>query len=140
MNTGGNTTDALCQALMREICKAAYGSAKRQVNYLRLGVKSPIEEDLGRYVIPLASLHLTPEQLDSLEKAFVHLQEHLIAWLFSIIDGSTQPPGWPSEVRLVNVDTNEVICPGGLEWSFGLALAEYRSQMSNTSLKQTPGD
>jgi len=126
------TGQDLCRDFMKEICKAMYGGAKRQVDLLRYAAKTPVDKDMGRHVLALASLQLTDQQLDALEAAFRQTQEHLAGWLFSLIDGSSQPPGWPDEIRLVNMDTGEIICPEGLQWAFGLALAEYRAQLSDS--------
>lgn len=122
------TGQDFCQDFMEEICKTIYGGAKRQVDLLRYGAKTPLDENMGRHILPLTSLQPTNQQLDALEAAFRQTQEQLIGWLFSLIDGGSQPPGWPDELRLVDMETGEVICPDGLEWSFGLALAEYRSR------------
>jgi hypothetical protein len=114
---------------MQTICEAIYGGAKRQVDYLRYGTKTRVEEDLGKHIRTLVPLQLTEQQLTELEAAFRQVQEHLIGSLFALVDGSRQPPGWPNEIRLVNFDTGAVICPGGLEWAFGLALAQYRASI-----------
>lgn len=119
---------ALCEDLMHRMCAAIYGGARRQVNLLRYGAKTPVEADMGRHILALTSVQLTEQQLDALEAAFRQTQEHLLGGLFALIDGSAQPPGWPDEIRLVNMDTGEVICPEGLQWAFGMALAEYRAQ------------
>lgn len=124
---------ALCQDFMDRICTAIFGSAKRQVNYLKHGPKTTVEQEMGKYILALSSLDLTKQQLDALESAFRQIQEELISWIFSIIDGSTQPPGWPDEVRLVNMETGEAICPGELERNFGLTLAEHRIRHKSTS-------
>lgn len=124
---------ALCQALMQEVCTAIYGGARRQVDFLRYGAKTPVEADMGKDILTLSSAQLTEQQLDALEAAFRQTQEHLLGGLFALIDGSAQPPGWPNEIRLVNMDTGEVICPEGLQWAFGMALAEYRAQQERKS-------
>lgn len=129
MSQGKLSGQALCKALMETVCEAIYGGAKRQIDYLRYGARTRVEEDLGRHILTLASLQLTEQQLNALEAAFRQVQEHLIGALFALIDGSSQPSGWPDEVRLMNMDTGEVICPEGLEWAFGLALAEYRAHI-----------
>ncbi len=121
--------EALCKAFMDQVCKDIYGGAKRQVDYLRFGPKNRVDEDMGRHILSLSSLQLTEQQLNALEAAFRQTQEHLIGALFTLIDGSRQPPGWPDEIRLLNMDTGEIICPGGLEWVFGLALAEHRAKV-----------
>jgi len=118
----------LCESLMRVICAAMHGAAKRYVDYLRHGPKSRVDEDMGRHILALAPAQLTLEQLDALETALCQIQEELLGWLFSIVDGATQPAGFPDKMRLVNMDTGEVICPEGLEWAFGGALAAWRSQ------------
>ncbi len=84
---------ALCDALMREIPAAVHASARRYVGYLRHGPGSRIGEDMGRQILALASAHLLDEQLDELEAALRQIQEELLGWLFSLIDGNTQPLG-----------------------------------------------
>lgn len=114
---------------MQEISKAIHGSAKRQVDYLRNGAETLPDKELGKHILSLSSLHLTEPQLNALEASLRQVQEELIGWLFSLIDGSTRPPGWPDTIRLFNMDTNETICLENLEWAFALAMGEYKDQL-----------
>ncbi|PKO20280.1 MAG: hypothetical protein CVU38_20955 [Chloroflexi bacterium HGW-Chloroflexi-1] len=117
-----------CQAFMHEVCRAIYAYARGKTGLLRYGPQTPVQEETGKTVLKLRSANLTEEQIYALEGAFQEVQVSILARLFSLIDGSSQPPGWPDEIRLVNTDTGEEICPDGLEWVFGLALAEYRDR------------
>jgi hypothetical protein len=123
----------LCQLLMQEVSKAIYGSAKRQVNYLRNGTETLLDKELGKHILNLSSLQLTEQQLNALEASFRQVQEELIGWLFSLIDGNTRPPGWPDTIRLVNMDTNEIICPENLEWAFAVVMGEYEDQLKGNT-------
>ena len=122
------TGEALCCALMNEVYETIYGGARRQIRYLREGAKSSGEEYMGRHILALASARLTDEQLDALEGALRQVQEELMDWLFCIIEGSAQPEGFPDEIRLVNMDTGETICPDGLTWAFAGAGLEWRER------------
>lgn len=128
-----------CQAFMHEVCRAIHAYAQGKTDLLRYGPQTPVQEETGKNVLKLRSANLREEQIDALESAFQEVQVSILARLFSLIDGSSQPPGWPDEIRLVNMDTGEVICPGGLEWAFGLALAEYRARLGEGNTKQGGG-
>lgn len=125
-----------CRAFMHEICRAIHAYAQGKTDLLRYGPQTPVQEETGKNVLKLRSANLTEEQIDALENAFREVQVSILARLFSLIDGSSQPPRWPDEIRLVNMDTGEVICPDGLEWNFGLALAEYRAQFGASDREQ----
>lgn len=128
MSSAKLSTQEVCQALMHDVAESVYWSARRQVDFLRYGARDRLEADIGKHILTLASLPFTEQQLTALEAAFRQVQEGVIGWLFSLMDGSSQPPGWP-DLRLVNVDTGEVVCPEALEWEFGLALADYRARL-----------
>ncbi|HRI55951.1 MAG TPA: hypothetical protein PK170_02525 [Anaerolineae bacterium] len=120
---------ALCLALMNEVCRTIYLYAEGRVNLVRHGAQTALEEDWGKNILKLRSALTTEEQIEALEAILHEVQEDVLGSLFALIDGSSQPLGWPDEIRLVNMDTGEVICPEGLEWNFGLALAEYRARV-----------
>lgn len=126
MNQNKLSNELLCLDLMHRLCQTISTSSRKQVDYLRYGAKTAIEQDLGKHILALATSELTENQLMALEAAFCQVQEHLLAGLFALIDGSAQPSGWPEEIRLMNSDTGEPICPNGLEWTFGLALIESK--------------
>ncbi len=141
MSSAKLSTQEVCQALMREVCEAIYGSARRQVDFLRYGARDRLEADIGKHILTLASLPFTEQQLTALEAAIRQAQEETIGWLFSLLDGSSQPPGWPDALRLVNMDTGEAICPEAFKWEFGLALADYRARLdqeTRASPDETP--
>ncbi len=123
------SSEALCEALMDEICRAIYGGAKRQVDYLRYGPRTLVDEHMGSHMLALAPARLTEQQLEELEAAFRQLQEELVGWLFSVIDGGTKPFGFPDEIRLVNMDTGEAICSGELAWEFSGALVDWQKRL-----------
>jgi hypothetical protein len=127
----------LCQALMYEVCRAIHAYAEGKTDLLRHGPRNRIQEETGKNILAIRSINMTEEQLDALEASFREVQISVVARLCSLIDGSSQPPGWPEEIRLVNMDTGEVICPDGLEWALGLALAEYRAQLGDGNERQT---
>jgi hypothetical protein len=128
---------ALSQAFMHEVCRTIYLYAKGSIDLLRRSNLTALEEDWGKNVLKLRSVLTTEEQIAALEALLREVQEDVLGSLFALIDGSSQPPGWPDEMRLVNMDTNEVICPEGLEWAFGLALAEYRARLAATNSTET---
>lgn len=140
MNKQRLSNGPLCRALMQAIAASVDGSARRYVDYLRHGPKSRVDEDMGRHILALATARLSDEQMDELEAAFRQIQEELLGWLFSVIDGGTQPPGFPDEIRLVNMDSGEVICPEGLEWAFGGAIAQWRSQSRDRATSAPEGE
>ncbi|MER3515462.1 MAG: hypothetical protein C4310_14575 [Chloroflexota bacterium] len=119
---------ALCQALMQEVCRTVYLYAKGRANIVRRGAQNAVEADWGKNALKLRSVLTTEEHILALEAVLREVQEDVLGSLFALIDGSSQPPGWPDEIRLVNMDTGEVICPEGLQWAFGMALAEYQAQ------------
>lgn len=127
---------ALCQALMQEVCRTIYLYAEGKADLVRRGAQSALEEDWGKNLLRLRSALATEEQIEALEAVLREVQEDVLGSLFALIDGSSQPPGWPDEIRLVNMDTGEVICPDGLEWNFGLALAEYRARFDASDKEQ----
>ena len=129
-----------CQAFMSQIVSDIFIIAQRRADWLRFGPTERWEADLGKHVLPLRSLPLTEEHITMLEMAFREVQESILGSLFALIDGSSQPPGWPDEIRLMNTDTMEVICPEGLQWAFGLALADYRGQLGEHKEGQDESD
>ncbi len=122
------TKEELCQELMRDTCDAIYRSAAAYLGLLRNGPNNRADQHRGEEILALASLPFSEEQLHALEKLLRKVQEHAIGTLFALIDGSAQPPGWPDELRLVNMDTGEIICPERLEWEFGGAVVARRAQ------------
>lgn len=122
---------------MHEICRSIYAYARGKTDLLRYGPQTSVQEETGKNVLRLRTANLTEEQIDALEGAFQEVQVSILARLFSLIDGSSQLPSWPDEIRLVNMDMNEVVCPEGLEWVFGLALAHYRDRVASTHLSKT---
>lgn len=127
----------LCQALMYEVCRTVYLYAKGRADLLRRGTPTALEKDWGKNVLRFRSVLTTEEQIAALEALLREVQEDVLGSLFALIDGSSQPPGWPNEIRLVNMDMNEEICPEGLEWAFGLALVQYRDRLASTNPTET---
>lgn len=123
--------EALCRAFMQDVRRSIFAIAKTQVDYLRHGAGTTAANHMGRYILALTSAHLDDDQLDALEATLRQVQEHSLASLFSLIDGTSQPLGFPDEIQLVNMDTEEVICPSGLEWALGMALAEWRARQKD---------
>ena len=128
MSVSRLTGTAFCRAFMEQVVSDLHVMAEQTTKLLRVGPREKWEAELGKNILTLRSLPLTEEHIAALESAFQQIQENILGALFALIDGSAQPPGWPDEIRLVNMDTGEVICPDGLEWAFGLALAEYRDR------------
>jgi len=128
MSVSRLTGTAFCRAFMEQVVSDLHVMAEQTTKLLRVGPQEKWEAELGKNILTLRSLPLTEEHIAALESAFQQIQENILGALFALIDGSAQPPGWPDEIRLVNMDTGEVICPDGLEWAFGLALAEYRDR------------
>jgi len=128
MSVSRLTGTAFCRAFMEQVVSDLHVIAEQTTKLLRVGPQEKWEAELGKNILTLRSLPLTEEHIAALESAFQQVQENILGALFALIDGSAQPPGWPDEIRLVNMDTGEVICPDGLEWAFGLALAEYRDR------------
>jgi len=128
MSVSRLTGTAFCRAFMEQVVSDLHVMAEQTTKLLRVGPQEKWEAELGKNILTLRSLPLTEEHIAALESAFQQVQENILGALFALIDGSAQPPGWPDEIRLVNMDTGEVICPDGLEWAFGLALAEYRDR------------
>lgn len=128
MSVSRLTGTAFCRAFMEQVVSDLHVIAEQTTKLLRVGPQEKWEAELGKNILTLRSLPLTEEHIAALESAFQQIQENILGALFALIDGSAQPPGWPDEIRLVNMDTGEVICPDGLEWAFGLALAEYRDR------------
>jgi hypothetical protein len=120
--------EAFCKVFMSLIVETIYDGAAGYVNVLRYGAKSPIEEDVFADILKLRSHNFSEEQYHALAATLCQVQEHLLGWIFALIDGSAQPPGWPDELRLVNVDSDEIVCPEELEWAFSEALVEYRAR------------
>jgi len=119
---------AFSRTFMEQIVCDMYAIAEQTTKLLRVGPQETWEAELGKSILALRSLPLTEEHIAALEIALRQIQESILSALFALIDGSAQPPGWPDEIQLVNMDTGEVICPEGLEWAFGLALAERRAR------------
>ena len=114
-----------CQEFMIEVAQAFLGNSRRTVDYLRYGTQTIVDKDMGRNIIgALSSVELSDDQIDMLEKPFNQAQEHLLAWVLAEIDGNAQKPDWPDRIRLVDLDTSEVICDGNLQWMFASALLE----------------
>ncbi|ABQ90708.1 hypothetical protein [Roseiflexus sp. RS-1] len=90
------STQEVCQALMREVREAIHGNTQRQVDVLQYDARDRLESDSGKHILALAGLPFTEQQLTALEAAFREAQEDVIGWLFALIDGSRQPPGWAS--------------------------------------------
>lgn len=128
MSVSRLTGTAFCRAFMEQVVSDLHVMAEQTTKLLRVGPQEKWEAELGKNILTLRSLPLTEEHIAALESAFQQIQENILGALFALIDGSAQPPGWPDEIRLVNMDTGEVICPDGLEWAFSLALAEYRDR------------
>lgn len=122
------TGEALCRAIMCDIHYTIDSNCKRMIRYLRHGVRSPGEEHFARHILKLAAAQLTPEQIDALEETLRQVQEDLMDAFFCVIEGSAQPEGFPDEIRLVNMDTGEEICPDGLTWAFAGAGREWRAR------------
>jgi hypothetical protein len=90
------STQEVCQALMREVREAIHGNTQRQVDVLQYDARDRLESDSGKHILALAGLPFTEQQLTALEAACREAQEDVIGWLFALIDGSRQPPGWAS--------------------------------------------
>ncbi|MFN8471517.1 MAG: hypothetical protein U0822_04805 [Anaerolineae bacterium] len=121
----------LCQALMSILTSTISTYAKGKADLAHYGPKTPVEEHLGRHVLGLRNALRTESDFLALEASLRQVQEEILGVLFALIDGSMQPPDWPNEIRLVNMDTGEVICPDSLQWAFGIALAKYRATSSD---------
>lgn len=114
-----NQTDFFLQIFMERISKAILGNSKRVVNYLRYGTKDAIQNDMAKNILlALNDTKLSESQLKALESAFVQEEEHLIAWIFEMLDQGIPIDGCPEKVSLVNMDSNEEIYPGKLQERF----------------------
>jgi hypothetical protein len=131
MGEGKLAGEALCRAIMCDIHYTIDSNCKRMTRYLRDGVRSPGEAYFARHILKLAPAQLTPEQIDALEETLRQVQEDLMDAFFCVIEGSAQPEGFPDEIRLVNMDTGEEICPHGLTWAFARAARERRARVQD---------
>jgi hypothetical protein len=123
--------------LMQNIVKAIFGSAKRIVGYVRQKPLSPVDRDMGRYIInALDHIQLSSEQLDNLEKSFIQEQQHMIGWIFSILDQGLEVEGLPKKVSLVNIDSNEEISDGRLNDIFTEAFFDYAKKIGNDIFRE----
>jgi hypothetical protein len=127
------TGEALCRAFMRHIHYMIDSNCRTMTRYLRHGVRSPGEEYFARHILKLVPAQLTSEQIDALEETLRQVQEDLMDAFFCVIEGSAQPEGFPDEIRLLNMDTGEEICPGpdGLTWAFAGAGREWRARVQD---------
>ncbi len=133
------TGDALCKAMMLDTCKCIHLAARAHVDALRYGPETLVRRHASRHILALASAQLTANQLDALEAALRQVQEETVGALLSLVDGSRQPAGFPEKIRLIDMDTGEEICPGGLQWAFSAALVEWRARPVNEETTNRDG-
>jgi hypothetical protein len=103
-----------------------YSASK--VELLRHGPQNAVQLEVGKTLLQLRPLGFTEEQLVVFEKALIETQVDIVAYLFSLIDQGAADVRWPEELRLVNFDTNEFLCPGRLAWAFNEELLDYQEK------------
>ena len=121
--------ESFCKAFLMETCRFLYGYAEGKTNLLRYGPQTQVEEEAGENILKLRSADLTAEQIDALEVAFREVTSATLASLFTLIDGARRPSGWPTKIRIVDMDTGEAICPGELDWRFADAQLEFEENV-----------
>jgi len=132
--------DALCRAIMWDMHRTIDGISRRMAGYLRYGVKSRGDEYSARNISKLASANLTQEQIDALEETLRQVQEEFIDGFFGIVDGGAQPPGFPEQIRLVDMDTGEPICPEFLAATFSMVGLDYYEERRRGGTGDTGGE
>lgn len=132
--------DALCRAIMWDMHRTTGGISRRMAGYLRHGVKCGGDEYSARNISKLASANLTHEQIDALEETLRQVQEELIDVFLGIIDRGRQPQGFPDQIRLVDMDTGEPICPEFLAATFSMVGLDYYEQRRRGGTGATGGE
>ena len=130
-------SEEFCQVFMREICRSIYAFARGKVTLLRREAWTALDRSIGEHMLALHG-SLDEEQLNDLEASLREVQFNVLGTLFSLIDGTSQPPGWPDEIRLVNADTGESICQEhDLEGALSRAMLDYQDSLPAESTHET---